>query len=97
MAARLARIEAIPTVDLGPNGEWPIFGPMQKNGGWQVSYITPKHTSKEWKDDPSAKAAVKTQSQLQKESIDEKLQYWPWRQTVPRRLVTLVSNFFPLT
>lgn len=86
----LARIAAIPMVDLGPEGQWPEFGPMRADGGFSVTYPKPVGT-REWKEDPQYKASLKTSEHIEKERIEEFLKHWPWRQTIPRCLVTLVS------
>jgi hypothetical protein len=95
--AYMARIDAIPAAPLGPQGQWPIFGPMKvvngkAVGGFSVRYAPVKEFSGKWEDDPYAKASIKTPEQIEKEAIEERLKYWPWRQTVPRNLVTLVSS-----
>jgi hypothetical protein len=59
--------------------------------GWvQPEPVFPKELPK-WEDDESNKAHQKSPDQLKYERMMEKLQFWPYRQTVPRGLVTLVS------
>ena len=70
----------------------PTKGPIDPNFTWgQVEPETarPKEELK-WEDDVFNKANQKTPAQIEKEHIEDKLKYWPWRQTVPRELVTLV-------
>lgn len=89
---RQAQIEASAgqQYDIPSRSGWTKAGPMV-NGVWTETEEFPKGTGK-WEDDPWAKAAVKTPAELLKEQIDENLKLWPWRQTVPRKLVTLVSH-----
>ena len=70
----------------------PTEGPIDPNLTWghvEPEPAGPKEEPK-WEDDAFNKANRKTPAQIEKERIEEKLQYWPWRQTVPRELVTLV-------
>jgi hypothetical protein len=70
----------------------PTEGPIDPNFTWdhvEPGLAGPKEEPK-WEDDAFNKANQKTPAQIEKERIEEKLQYWPWRQAVPRELVTLV-------
>jgi hypothetical protein len=92
-AGRMKQLDAVVLSGgggLGPNGEYPVHGRLTETG-WETSFPKPAHISTKWEDDPWAKATVKTLEELEKEKIDEDLKYWPWWQTVPRKLVTLVS------
>ena len=92
-----ARIDAIPAAPLGPEGQWPTFGPMRvvngkAVGGFSVTYHPiPFEGPVKWEDDPLAQEAANLENKQRDEwQVEDRLKYWPWGQAVPRMLVTLV-------
>jgi hypothetical protein len=73
-----------------------VFGLLEvvdgkEMSGFPATSLTPTQELLDWKNDIFHKP--RTLEEAEKDAIEEKLKYWPWRQQVPRNLVTLVSHF----